>query len=116
MTKANAVIVLTNTLKQFRSVTGECAGAVFSWHGKLGSLGPANFQKFIAEKNDEISRTLVTSKIIESANAKPAHDHGIYKLLDGDIDNLNVPTLRKLVSEITKEAIGKSRTFYYLND
>ena len=102
---------MTNTLKQFRSVTGEYAGAVFSWHGRLGSLGPENFQKFINENNDEVSRTLLTNKIVELTSSKPARDHEFLKPLDGDIYSYNAQTLRKLVSVITKESTGKSKVY-----
>ena len=42
MTKYNAKEVLANTLKRFRLTTGEGIAAVFTWHGKLASIGPEN--------------------------------------------------------------------------
>ncbi|KAI6659974.1 hypothetical protein LOD99_14315 [Oopsacas minuta] len=63
LTKNNAIMVLTDILSEFRSVTGEYAGAVFSWHGKLGSLGPEKFQSYITGNSAEISRTLLTNQI-----------------------------------------------------
>ena len=110
MANANALIVLTNTLKQFRSVL-ENIPVCISSHGRLGSLDSENFQKFINENNDEISRTLLTSKIVELASSKPARDHKFIKLLEGDIYSYNVHTPRKLVSAITKESTGKSKVY-----
>ena len=107
MTKANDLMVLTDILEQFRSVTGEYAGAVFSWHGKLGSLGPEKFQNYITGNSDELSRTLLTNKIVTSALSKTARDHDILKLLDGDYSSYNIQGLRRLDSAIIKVSTGK---------
>ncbi|KAI6648271.1 Calcium-responsive transcription factor [Oopsacas minuta] len=114
LTKNNAIMVLTDILSEFRSVTGEYTGAVFSWHGKLGSLGPEKFQSYITGNSAEISRTLLTNQIstITSASSKPVRDHEILKLLDGDISSYNVQGLRRLVSAIIKVSTGKGMFFW----
>ena len=43
MTKSNAREILANTFKRFRLITGEGIGAVFTWHGKLATIGPRKF-------------------------------------------------------------------------
>ncbi|KAI6651214.1 hypothetical protein LOD99_5361 [Oopsacas minuta] len=114
LTKTNAIMVLTDILSEFRSVTGEYAGAVFSWHGKLGSLGPEKFQTYITRNSDEIARTLLTNQISTSTSAlsKPVRDHEILKLLDEDISGYNVQGLRRLVSAIIKVSTGNGMFFW----
>ena len=43
LTKYNAKEVLAN-IERFRLTTGEGIAAVFTWHGRLASIGPENFQ------------------------------------------------------------------------
>ena len=107
MTKSNAREILANTLKRFRLTTGEGIGAVFTWLGKLATIGPENFQDLlngITEDTWKSLTTTTTSKSIDST--KPAQDQDILGLLDGNLDSYNVPTLRRLVSWITKQSVG----------
>ncbi|KAI6661706.1 hypothetical protein LOD99_9948 [Oopsacas minuta] len=95
LTKANAIMVLTDILSEFRSVTEK-------------------FQTYITENSAEISRTLLTNQISTStsASSKPVRDHEILKLLDGDISGYNVQGLRRLVSAIIKVSTGKGMFFW----
>ncbi|KAI6658402.1 hypothetical protein LOD99_15204 [Oopsacas minuta] len=83
-------MVLTDILSEFRSVTEK-------------------FQSYITGNSYEISRTLLTNQISTStsASSKPARDHEILKLLDGDISGYNVQGLRRLVSAIIKVSTRK---------
>ncbi|KAI6647477.1 hypothetical protein LOD99_12473 [Oopsacas minuta] len=103
--KAPMCYMLSDAIRRI----GEYAGAVFSWHGKLGSLGPEKFQTYITGNSDEISRTLLTNQISTStsASSKPVRVHEILKLLDGDICSYNVQGQRRLVSAIIKVSTAK---------
>ena len=106
MTRANAREMLTNTLKKFHSITGESIGVVFTWQGKLATIGPENFQSLIGTVKEDACKSHV---------GKPAHldkrrftnDKEILELLKGDLNSYNVPTIRRLASWVTKQSVGK---------
>ena len=73
MTKSNAREILANTLKRFLLLTGEGIGAVFTWHGKLATIGPRNFQDLLNGISDVTWKSLTT--ITESIDStKPAQE------------------------------------------
>ena len=90
-------------------MTGEGIGAAFTWNGKLATVGPETFQNLLTGIKDETWRALSIGKSIKP---NPAQDEELNDLLNGDINRLNVPTLRKLVSYVTKQSVGKLLCLY----
>ena len=115
MTKYNAKEVLANTLKRFRLTTAEGIAAVFTWHGKLASIGPENFQGLLNEMKDETWKSLTsfTSKK-QIDTTKPVQDQCMLELLNGNLKRNSVPTLRRLVSWITKQSKVTPEEIIYL--
>ena len=98
--------MLCCTLKQFRSITGESIGVVHTWRGKLATIGPEKFQHLVHSLKDDVSKSII-GKNIEPVHEKLSDDQRIIDLIWGDMDTINVSTLRKLVSWITKDSIGE---------
>ncbi|KAI6657249.1 hypothetical protein LOD99_11152 [Oopsacas minuta] len=111
MTNANAREKLSSTLKQFRSITGESIGVVFTWRGKLATMGTENFQNLIHSQKNEFCGSIVGSHR-ETDTEKFNQDKEIIDQLDGDLESYSVPTLRRLVSWITKRSVGKNVSFW----
>ncbi|KAI6660641.1 hypothetical protein LOD99_10372 [Oopsacas minuta] len=111
MTNANAREKLSSTLKQFRSITGESIGVVFTWRGKLATMGTENFQNLIHSLKNEFCGSIVGSHR-ETDTEKFNQDKEIIDQLDGDLESYSVPTLRRLVSWITKRSVGKNVSFW----
>ena len=104
MVKENARDILLNTLQKFHSVMGEVILAAFTWNGKLATLGLETFKNLLTGIKDVTWSALSRG---ESIKPKPARDEELNDLLIGDINRHNVPTLRKLVSYVTKQSVGK---------
>ncbi|KAI6660030.1 hypothetical protein LOD99_14371 [Oopsacas minuta] len=84
MTNANAREKLSSTLKQFRSITGESIGVVFTWRGKLAIMGTENFQNLIHSQKNEFCGSIVGSHR-ETDCERFNQDKKILDQLDGDL-------------------------------
>ena len=94
MTKSNAREILANTLKRFLLTTGEGIGAVFTWNGKLATIGQENFQDLLNGMTDHTFRSLTTTTTTKSIDStKPVQDQYMIELQNGDLNCYSVPTL-----------------------
>ncbi|KAI6650562.1 hypothetical protein LOD99_7612 [Oopsacas minuta] len=111
MTNSNAREKLSSTLKQLRSITGESIGVVFTRRGKLATMGTENFQNLIHSQKNEFCGSIVGLHR-ETDSEKSNQDKEILDQLDGNLESYSVPTLRRLVSWITKRSLGKNVSFW----
>ena len=96
MSKLNAGQMLLATLKNFRKVTGEYVGVVFSWRGNLSVLGTESYKSHVIANKQTIWKKLSFTR--ETEISKPAHDSELMDMIEGDVTKYNVPTLRRLIS------------------
>ena len=114
ISKANAQKYLLNALELFAKVTGEAVGATFTWNGKINVFGAEPYREYVTKHTEEVWQILKSSvhppRKLDEPLSKPSQDRKNLQLISGDFSTLNVATLRHLVTWITQQSIGKSKT------
>ena len=83
MTKANARLMLENTLGRFRAVTGQRVGVVFTWEGGLSILGNTLFTEIVNDNSKSIWKALACPNDVDVSI--PAHELEIVSSLESDL-------------------------------
>ena len=104
---------LIKACDKFHKQTGEVVGIVTTWEGTLTVLGPEQFRELIATQKDPIWASL--SPRSTSCTNEPTYtlQHTQDLLSNGD-NTFTTQMLRRIVSSITKEAVGMSALMIHI--
>ena len=95
--------MLATTLKRFKEVTGESVGVVYSWKGNQTVLGTDSYKSHVTSNKEMIWIKLALTW--EKEISKSEHDLELLQMSKGDVTKYNVPTLRGLISWLTRRSI-----------
>ena len=110
MNKGNAREMLSQTIRLFQEITKESIGVVYSYKGGLSVLGSNSFRKYVSDNRENILLSLSCTGQKEDILKMPERDSEMINKLN-DLKNLNVQTLRSIVSWATQKSIGMCTRF-----